>query len=148
MIEIISQSITIHYHPEEIFNELIMWGEGLWWPKRSLMRYRNLTWGIEKNTVYVQKVRLPFGPSWHTRIDEIDKKNFLIRRIFLDGMFKGFEEIKLSPLSNNTACVEYHFNCSVKGYLNYILWKLVFRRLHIYNINLILNSLKQYLERQ
>jgi hypothetical protein len=149
MKERIIQTIHIHHpHKGEIFKELVKWGESLWWPQGSLMSFKNLTQEIKEGTIYLQKVKLPFGPSWHTRNEVIDDKNFYIKRVFLDGIFsQGYEEIYLKE-ENNLKKVIYTFSVSPHGVLNKILWRLVFRKLHIKNLKKILNALKIYKEKK
>jgi hypothetical protein len=148
MKEKIVQTIDIHHpHKEEIFKELVKWGEAVWWPKDSLMNFKNLMREAKEGTIYLQKVKLPFGPSWHTRNEIIDEKNFYIKRVFLDGMFsQGYEEIYLKE-ENSFKKVIYTFSAYIHGFLNKILWKLIFRKLHIKNLDKILNALKEYKER-
>jgi len=147
-IDTIVQEVIIASSPQSIFEELLIWGESSWWPKKSLMRFINLSGTREESSVYLQKTRLPFGPSWHTRNEAVDSKNLRIRRIFLDGMFEGFEELSVERLQDNVFKAVYAFNYRVKGLINKIMWNLVFKRLHIKNIDLILGSLKRYLERK
>ena len=146
--ETIVQEVVIASNPQAIFEELLIWGEASWWPKEALMRFINLSGKREEATVYLQKTKLPFGPAWHTRNEIIDNQNLRIRRIFLDGMFDGFEELIVERLQENVFKAIYIFNYQVKGLINKVMWSLIFKRLHIKNINLILNSLKRYLEKR
>jgi hypothetical protein len=144
--EIITQTVTIKAEGEKIFKELIMWGESEWWPKNCLMEFNNLSENVKEGTLYFQRVKLPFKLGWHTRNEVVDKERLYIKRTFLDGMFEGFEELKIVALYENLCEVVYSFCYRVKGIINQLMWKVVFRRLHINNINAILKSLKGYLE--
>ena len=145
-IDTIVQEAIIVSSPQSIFEELLTWGESSWWPKKSLMQFKNLSGKREKSSVYLQKVRLPFGPSWHTRNEIIDPENLRIKRVFLDGMFDGFEELSVEKLQDNAFKAVYKFSYRIKGLINKIMWSLLFKRLHTKNIVLILGSLKRHLE--
>ncbi|MBU1523989.1 MAG: hypothetical protein KKG50_04940 [Candidatus Omnitrophica bacterium] len=148
MHETIVQEVSIEANSDLVFKELLMWGESLWWPKKSLMQFCNLSGEIGEKTIYFQKVKLPFGPMWHTRNEVIDSQNFYIKRVFLDGLFTGSGELKVLPQTGSTCQVVYTFHYGVKGFLNRVMWKAAFKRLHIKNIELILQSLKAYLEKR
>ncbi|MCQ9205851.1 MAG: hypothetical protein NG737_06035 [Omnitrophica bacterium] len=147
MSDLIRQEIAIEAEPEAIFRELLIWGQSSWWPRSSLMRFKNLSGKIDTQTLYLQKVKFPFAPSWHTKNTEVSESKFYIKRCFLDGMFKGFEELLISEYSQRSKKVAYCFNYEVNGFINKIMWKTVFKRLHINNINLVLGSLKKFLEK-
>jgi hypothetical protein len=143
----ITQHILIKAKPADVFSELIEWGESLWWPKHCLMKFINLSGEIKQGTVYLQKVKIPFGPSWHSRNEAIDKEKMYIIRILLDGIFSGLEELSVKTLNGNSKVI-YNFNARVKGSLNRFLWRLVLQRLHMRNIDRILGALKRYLEKR
>lgn len=141
-----SHSILIKSDIRDVFNEVVSWGEAGWWPKCSFMRFIRLTpqSDIIEGTIYKQKVTLPFGPSWDTEVTKIENDH-LIERKFLNGLFIGGEEVSVLQ-NSDTVEVNYCMTYKIRGFINYILWNLFFRRLHDYNIKLILKSLKRYLE--
>lgn len=110
------------------------------------MRFDNLSGPgkIAEGTVYQQKVQLPFGPVWHARIDRI-VENESITRIFLDGLFRGFEKVSLREVSGRNLEAAYYMDVFIKGH-DYILWKLVFQRLHDRMLENILGEFKSYAE--
>ena len=129
-----------------LVKEIFCWGEAGWWPKRSLMRFERKTEGpVAVGTRYVQKVMLPFAPQWEAEVDGLRPSG--ISRKFLGNMFDGHEDVHCRRLPEGF-CVEYAMSYEVKGFLNRILWSLVFRRLHDKNIEDILNHLKKHLESQ
>lgn len=151
-------SIFVHCHLGEALSEIILWGEAGWWPKNSLMRFvrcgtglvkegtpRKNPSGIVRGTRYKQEVLLPFAPSWEVKVEQIDDKS--ITRRFLNGMFDGNETVSLEPLRDGVN-VSYVMNYQINGFLNKILWPLVFERLHNRNIEEILANLKSYLEKR
>tara|TARA_B100000315_G_scaffold249868_1_gene281749 strand:+ start:229 stop:669 length:441 start_codon:yes stop_codon:yes gene_type:complete len=144
MSKVIRQQISIKSDPKSIFKELLSWGRSNWWPK-ILMQFRDLPEDIQEGTVYLQKVNLPFGPKWHTRNTLIKSTTYYIQRTFLGGIFDGFEELTVIP-KEDVSEVAYCFHYIIRGTINELLWFLFFKRLHEKNINLILTSLKQYLE--
>lgn len=143
----VTQDILINAKSQDIFRELIEWGESLWWPKHSLMKFINLSGETKQGTVYWQKVGIPLGPGWHSRNETIDTESRYIKRVFLDGMFSGFEEIKVERLNGNCKVV-YIFNCIARSVFNRFLWKTVFYKMHMRNIDLILDSLKDFMEKK
>lgn len=147
MNKIITQVITVAASREKVFQEVLLWGESVWWPKNSLMQFKNLTGRIEKGTVYKQKVKLPFGPSWHSRNVEINREECVVKRQFFNGMFVGFEEIRVLSKDKKEVCqVRYEFNYQVRGRINFIFWQVLSKSLHIKNIDLILKTMRNYLE--
>jgi len=143
----IKQSIAVRADCNKIFNELLAWGQSRWWPENSLMRFDNLSGPIGEKTLYRQKIKFPFAPSWHTKNESVDKSKLCIKRVFLDGLFEGYEEIKISK-DKLTPEVIYSFNYRVKGVFNKLMWKVLFKKLHVRNINMILQALKDYLEKR
>ena len=148
MPEIITQKIKIEAVCRDIFRELIRWGQAEWWPKRSLMNIENLDGPIDVGTRYRQQVKIPFGPHWCTVNKVIDKKNMYIRRDFLGGMFDGFEELSVVPDEDGNGDVAYTFAAEVKGGVNKFLWQKAAKKMHTENINIILKTLKEYLEKK
>lgn len=144
--EVIRQEIVIASEPEGVFKELLVWGQSSWWPKGSLMKFINLTGKIDVDTMYLQKVKIPFGPKWNTRNKVVDKNRMYIKREFLNGMFEGFEELWVIPSESGVCKASYSFNYKVRGVLNRIIWDSFFKQLHIKNIDSIFKSMKEYLE--
>lgn len=148
MADLIRQEIDIEGPPISIFKELLLWGESSWWPKSSLMRFKNLSGKIDSSTLYLQRVKFPFAPKWHTKNSEIRESDFYIKRDFLDGMFSGFEELQILNVDKQNKLVVCSFNYEVNGFLNKVLWNSLFKRLHIRNIDFILKRLKKFIEKK
>ena len=123
--------------------EVILWGEALWWPKNSSMKFIRLTHGeIQVGTKYSQKVLLPLAPEWEVEVTRL-LPGKEIERTFLNGMFKGKEIVRIEERYNGTK-VEYAMHYEVLGILNQILWQLFFRKMHDWNIKMILKALQDY----
>jgi len=126
--------------------EILWWGEAPWWPKNSLMRFVRLTERpLRKGTRYRQEVALLFAPTWEVEIDNLTDTS--ITRRFLNGMFTGFETVSLIDRAGSIE-VNYRMHYEVQGFLYNLLWPFVFKNLHDNNIELILDSLKTYLEKE
>ena len=139
-------SILVNGRAREASLEIIRWGEALWWPSRSLMRFVRLGENpVRTGTRYRQQVLLPFAPSWDVEVEEITQES--ITRRFLNGMFRGKETVSLRP-SGAALEISYAMTYEVRGFVNKILWRLIFRRLHDRNIEEILANLKKYLEKR
>ncbi len=131
---------------QEVFRQIVLWGEANWWPKNCLMKFIRLgNDKIQKGTMYRQKVLLPFAPSWLTFVTDIIE-NTSISRKYLEGLLSGQETVSIMPL-NDKLKVEYNLNYKISGRINAILWRACFRAMHDKNIRLILNNLKSYLEK-
>jgi ribosome-associated toxin RatA of RatAB toxin-antitoxin module len=142
----LTQKVVVRGKPGAVFDELLKWSEAEWWPHIP-MKFIRVSEQVGENALYLQRAKIPFGPKWHTKVACIDRERKYIKRDFLDGMFKGgYEEVFLRE-HDNVIDVLYNFCYEVKNPINKILWNSVFRRLHIKNINFILNSLKDYIER-
>lgn len=148
MNEVITQEKIVSALADSIFDEILLWSQSKWWPERCLMQFINLSEDIGVNTVYLQKIKIPLNISWHTRNEIVDKNKRRIKRVFIDGMFDGFEEISVIQVENRKCRLKYSFNYKVNGFINKLMWKLLFKMLHTKNINLVLNSIKCYLERE
>ncbi|HLD69728.1 MAG TPA: hypothetical protein VJA17_03085, partial [Candidatus Omnitrophota bacterium] len=120
-----------------------LWGEALWWPKNSSMKFIRLTPGeIQAGTRYRQKVLLPLAPIWEVEVTRLIQGKE-IERIFLNGIFKGKEIVTIEERYNGTK-VEYTMHYEVLGIWNQILWQLFFQKLHDRNIEMILQALQNY----
>ncbi|UCC95865.1 MAG: hypothetical protein JSW40_03730 [Candidatus Omnitrophota bacterium] len=143
----LTQHLQVRADPEAVFEELIKWQDAQWWPDIP-MKFSRLSEKEAEGALYIQKVAAPFAPRWHTKLSCIDRAKKYIKREFLDGMFRGgYEEIFLEDKSSAIDVV-YNFCYSIKNPLKKFLWRSIFKRLHIKNINLILHSLRSYLEVQ
>ncbi len=110
------------------------------------MAFRRLSSGeVALGTLYMQKVLLPLAPRWRVEVSEVTNRS--ISRRFLDGMFKGCEQVSFQRAAGGWR-VEYVMHYEVRGFLNRFLWFLVFRRLHDRNIKEILGNLKIFMETQ
>lgn len=109
------------------------------------MRFVRLTERpVQKGTRYRQEVLIPFAPVWDVEIENITDTS--VTRRFLNGMFKGFETVSIAVL-RGTVEINYRMHYEVQGFLNRLLWQLFFQKLHDNNIEMILASLKEFLEK-
>lgn len=137
-------SIGIEADKNEIFKEIVLWGESAWWPKDSNMKFVNESGqAVSEGTDYSMKI-IPFGPSWRARVTKLEK-DYSIRRDFLDGMFTGFETVSILEKGKGSEVV-YEMFYRVNNIVNKILWPLALERIHNSNINKILVNLKNHLE--
>lgn len=137
-------AIVIKCDDNALLKEIVLWGEAVWWPKKSLMRFERLTEGeVKEGTRYRQLVLLPFAPNWDVEVNGLSKNS--ITRVFLNGMFSGSETVSFLPTHFGFE-VCYDMRYQVRGFLNRFLWRLFFRSLHDRNIEAILHNLKRYLE--
>jgi hypothetical protein len=138
-------SIVVRSDPATARFEILWWGEAFWWPKKSLMRFVRLTERpVQKGTRYRQEVLIPFAPVWDVEIENITDTS--VTRRFLNGMFKGFETVSIAALRGSVE-INYRMHYEVQGFLNRLLWQLFFQKLHDNNIEMILASLKEFLEK-
>lgn len=100
---------------------------------------------VQKGTLYRQKVLFPFAPSWFALVTEIVGNKSISRR-FLDGLLDGEETVSIAEHGDKLK-VQYFMNYRIRGFINNILWKVCFSKMHDSNIGLILNRLKDYLEK-
>lgn len=149
MPETVAQKIQIDGVAIDIFKELILWGEALWWPKSCPMKIVNTTKGpIGVGTCYRYRVDMPFGLNWEGVNRIIDKKNLYLRRDFFKGSLEGFEEATITPDESGYCEVAYTFAVDVKGKINMFFWKKIGKPLHVKNIDIILHNLKNHIERK
>lgn len=126
-----------------IWPQVMLWGEAGWWPQTSKMKFiRKIPGDIKVGTQYEQRLQMPFGASWYAEVTKL-KANSEIERTFLNGMFSGYESVKLESYSNGTR-IDYFMHYEICGIFNKILWLTLFRKLHDQNIERILNGLKEY----
>ena len=127
-----------------LFQNICLWGEACWWPKKSLMRFIRIEAGqLDVGTRFFQKVTLPFGPSWMVETIALEKNKKICRK-FLNGLFIGQECVEIKSLNTNKFEVIYKMDYVIKGLLNRIFWQLFFLRMHNKNIRAILNNLKNF----
>ena len=141
----IVQTIIIDAPADMVMQQAVLWGQSEWWPQDSLMRIEKISSFKGVGTRYLQKVKLPNGPRWHTKTSIIE--DGYIKRVFLNGMFyRGFEEINIYPQSGSVR-LEYAFCFErINGKLNRLLWNAIFLRLHKKHVDKALLALKKYLE--
>ena len=136
--------ILVDAAKELVAPQAILWGEALWWPKNSSMKFTRLTPGdIRVGTRYRQEVLLPFAPSWEVEVTGLITDHE-IERTFLNGIFKGKETVSVQECSNVTK-VDYRLQYQLRGFINTILWPMVFARMHDQNIKMILKALQEYI---
>lgn len=134
------------YDPKKVFDQIVLWGEASWWPKRCMMRFVRIgTSPIQKGTMYHQVVRLPWGPRWLSLVTEIIDNTSISRKYF-ESFIVGDEIVHIIALEHSIK-VEYLLTYSIKGSFNRMLWRLCLERMHDHNIRLILHNLKNYIER-
>ena len=139
--------VIINTHDQKkVFDQIVLWGEASWWPKRCMMRFIRIgTSPIQKGTMYHQVVTLPLGPRWLSLVTEIIDNTSIARKYF-ESFIEGDETVRMRALGRSMK-VEYLLTYRITGSFNRMLWKLCLERVHDYNIKLILNNLKNYVER-
>ena len=139
-------SVTVKASQEKIYQEVLSWGESQWWPKESPMRYTRITAGsgVVPGTRFSQKVHVPLGPEWHVEVISATPHREVSWK-FLEGMFTGVYRVYIIPAEG--AC-ELHFmmDYEIAGLVNRMVWRYFSLKQHDRNIELILNSLKDYVE--
>lgn len=139
-------SIEILAPKEEIFKEIVSWGESRWWPVLSNMKFiKEGKNPPEEGTRYLMKV-VPFGPSWRAQVTKIEK-DYSIRRDFLDGMFSGFETVSILNGQGASFKIVYEMYYQVNGKVNQMLWPTILEKIHNLNIEAILGNLKRFVEK-
>ena len=141
----IVQEIWIKSSKDKVMQEVIKWGQAEWWPKNSLMKIDKISSFKGEGARYLQRVKIPYGPRWHTCTQTI--RDGYVKRIFLNGMFSpGYEEIELYEQSEEVKLVYSFCFERIKNKLSRFLWKLFFLKLHRKNVGYALINLKNYLE--
>ncbi len=108
------------------------------------MRFIRKTSGdLKVGTQFTQKVLLPWAPDWDVQVTKLIPES-VIERTFLNGIFKGKETVRVVALEENKTKVDYVLEYEVQGFLNRLLWPVLFERLHNYNIEMILTALKKF----
>src|ERR1700688_2561696 len=92
-------SVIVKAPPENIYREVLSWGESGWWPKESPMRYMRLSGGssIVPGTRFRQKVHVPFGPEWEVEVISATPHREVSWQ-FLAGMFTGVYRVYIIPV--------------------------------------------------
>lgn len=138
-------AITIQASPAAAFPHLVLWGESAWWPPQSNMRVKRVKGEkIAPGTLLRYEISPPWGPAWDVEITEIQENSF-ISRLFLNGMFRGGERISVRP-EKDGSLVEFLMEYEVPKKIDRFFWRAIAEKLHDKNIELILKTLKKYLE--
>lgn len=138
-------SIFIQASPAVVFPQLVLWGESSWWPSKSNMRVKRIKGEeITVGALLRYEISPPWGPAWEVEITEIKDQRF-IKRTFLNGMFCGGEQISVRPQKDGSL-VEFHMEYEVPKRIDRFFWRLIAEKLHDKNIQLILKTLKTFLE--
>ena len=106
---------------EAVGPQAMLWGEGEGWPKDCPMRFVKETEGeTGVGTQFRMEIAGSKEPPWKVEIAHWDPNKF-VQRIFLSGLFKGFEVLKIGERSNGTR-VDYELYVSVRDPLKRALW--------------------------
>ncbi len=123
--------------------QAMLWGEAEWWPRDCPMRFVKETQGeTGVGTRFRMELKGSKEPPWTVEVAQWDPNKF-VQRIFVSGMLKGFEVIKIGERSNGTR-VDYEMYYSVREPLKKILWPFLYKKRHEDAIEKILNALKEY----
>ena len=135
--------VLIEVTADLIFPEIVLWGEAIWWPPKSSMKFTRLTPGaIQVGTKYQQKVLLPLAPKWEAQVTNLIPGR-LIERIFLNGIFRGKETVIIEERYDGMK-VDYLMEYEILGLFNKMMWGMHFQKLHDKNIEMILKALKEH----
>lgn len=138
-------SIAVNAPVDDIFRQLLAWGESEWWPSGCPMRYTWLTEGeIRVGTRYRQKVEKPFGPEWETEVVSITPGREVSRK-FVGGMFTGVERLYIIREVGGSE-VHYMMDFEVTGAVNRFMWNNFYMASHDENVGIVLAALKRHLE--
>lgn len=130
-----------------VAEEIIRWGEASWWPKKCLMQYKRETEGpVKVGTRYRLRIRKPLTPTWIVEVTRFIP-NELIERTFKNGMFAGYELIRVEERANGTR-IDYELHFRIRGLLNKILWPMLYRKQHDGDLEMIMSSLKEHLNQR
>ena len=137
--------INCGFSEERVFEEIVSWAESDWWPKDLPMQIKRISGQPGKDALYLQKAKVVFGPKWRTKEAVVDPERKYVKRVFLDGVFKGgYEEVFIDFEGGRKVC--YNFSCSISNLAFRLAWKLGFRKMHKKNISRILKALKKHIE--
>lgn len=138
-------SIFIQAPPAMVFPHIVLWGESSWWPPQSNMRVKRVKGDkIVKGTQLRYEISPPWGPAWDVEITAVED-NQAISRSFLNGMFRGWERISVRP-EKDGSLVEFFMEYEIPKKIDRFFWRIIAGKLHDKNIELILRTLKDFLE--
>jgi len=127
--------------------EIILWGEALWWPKKSRLQFVRITsGGIPMGTRYQARLLTFWGPRWEVEVTKL-MDGYQIRRTFSHRRFILEENLNLEERYNGTK-VNYWLTYRIQGLFHRILWQVRFQRLFDKAVELALASLKNHVESQ
>ncbi|HLB25845.1 MAG TPA: SRPBCC family protein [Nitrospirota bacterium] len=137
--------VTVNASADRLYPEILAWGESAWWPADSPMRYTRLTGGGPcVGAKYRQKVMRPFGPEWEAEIVSANAPREVTWR-FTRGMFTGVYHLYIIP-DEGFSEVHFMMDYGVRGFINRLMWRLVFHGKHDLNMRKILAALKAHVE--
>ena len=128
--------------------EAMLWGEGTWWPQKSLTRFEKISDGpVAVGARFKIKIAKLMTPSVLVEVTKCVPNNIL-EFTFKSGMFKGGHEvIKIEERANGTR-IDYTLSYRIKGILNQILWPLLYNKQYEENSKLVMNALKEHVLKQ
>ena len=139
--------ILIESPLDTVEREIILWGEALWWPKKSRLQFvRTTSGGIGTGARYQARLLTFWGPRWEVEVTKL-MDGHQIQRTFSHRRFILEENLNLEERYNGTK-VNYWLTYRIPGLFHRILWQVFFQRLFDKTIAMALASLKDYIESQ
>ena len=143
----ILQKVFVNSGPsqDKIFEEIVAWAESAWWPQGLPMQIERISGQPGKDALYLQRAKVIFGPKWRTKEAIVDPGRKYLKKVFLDGVFKGgYEEVFIDFEGGRKVC--YNFSCNISNPVFRLAWNLGLKKMHKKSISRILQALKKYIE--
>ena len=147
-----TEQINHHFFFVEVPVELVgpeaaVWGEGTWWPQKSLTNFERISEGeLGVGTRFKIKITKPMTPPMVVEVTKFVPNRFL-EFTFKSGIFKGGQEVITIGERANGTRVDYELHYRVRGILNQILWSLLSHKQYEANITLVMDALREHVLR-
>ena len=83
------------------------------------------------------------APAGVSEITQHDPRQ-IMERTFRQGFFSGYEVLQTSERANGTR-IDYEMHYQVKGFLQTMLWNLLYKKKYVQAMESVLDALKQHI---
>lgn len=141
------QFIFIEAPIEAVSPQAVRWGEGEWWPKESVLYcLRKVPGDLQLGAQYKIKMLIPLAKDLEMEISKFSPSRE-IEWTYTKGILQGKQWLLMEGRYNGTR-VEFILEYQIKGFLNRVAWRFLFKQKFLDAVKLSLQALQKHVMAQ